>query len=530
MITYKLFNKLDFRKKTYNNLTIQGHCLWHDAELDCCKHLIKDLKNEELEYLNGFYSIYYLSETEAICLTDRIRSYPIFYAVVNSKIWISDNPYWIATEINDRLSLKNESDFMYTFFTLRDTTLFENVKQLEAGEILTYNEHGLSIKKYGQMKYHYDYKRTNESYFNAHCDALNNIFKHLIDHAKGRTLAVPLSGGYDSRLIVLMLKKLGYKNVIAFTYGNETSEDVRLSKAVADRLEIKWLYIDIDKDEYSSASTNKEYLEYLSYAGKATSVPHLQDWLVIKKMKDQDLIPSDCIFVPGHVGDILSGECSDRKAGLYRCTTANNRRAASAIVDYLFTEKLLSHKEIKYYEQYICDEMSNYEGIVDSASAYELWWMNERTSKFIVNSVRTYEFFGYDWWLPLADRDYFKFWESVPLKYRVEQKLYSDAILLLMNEVMGISIQREGEQTAVKKKIKGICTQFVSINRRNKIKSIFKNEKKKVNKQYDDLNPVWFFCINSIEDYKYYKNKSFSVNYAIGMQYLNYLKMGIFRR
>ena len=58
------------------------------------------------------------------------------------------------------------------------------------------------------------------------------------------------------------------------------------------------------------------------------------------------------------------------------------------------------------------------------ANAIEFFDFNERQAKFIVNSVRAYEFFGYEWRIPLWDTELIDFFLKVPLKYRISQDLY----------------------------------------------------------------------------------------------------------
>jgi len=52
----------------------------------------------------------------------------------------------------------------------------------------------------------------------------------------------------------------------------------------------------------------------------------------------------------------------------------------------------------------------------------------ERQAKFIVNSVRVYEFWGYEWRIPLWDNQLMDFFSGVPLKLRLEKKLYDPLV------------------------------------------------------------------------------------------------------
>ncbi len=52
-----------------------------------------------------------------------------------------------------------------------------------------------------------------------------------------------------------------------------------------------------------------------------------------------------------------------------------------------------------------------------------MWAWQERQAKFITNSVRAYEYWGLDWWLPLWDAEYMAFWQHVPLSQRTGKRL-----------------------------------------------------------------------------------------------------------
>ena len=57
-------------------------------------------------------------------------------------------------------------------------------------------------------------------------------------------------------------------------------------------------------------------------------------------------------------------------------------------------------------------------------NAIELFNFNERQAKHIVNSVRVYEFFKYQWRIPLWDTELIDFFLKVSLVLRVKQILY----------------------------------------------------------------------------------------------------------
>src|SRR4030095_14785028 len=63
-----------------------------------------------------------------------------------------------------------------------------------------------------------------------------------------------------------------------------------------------------------------------------------------------------------------------------------------------------------------------------AADLFERWDLQERQAKFICNSVRVYESFGYDWRLPLYDRELMDFWARVPIQGRTGRRLYFEFV------------------------------------------------------------------------------------------------------
>ena len=58
-----------------------------------------------------------------------------------------------------------------------------------------------------------------------------NIIDKVIRSANGRMIVVPLSGGYDSRVIASGLAHRGYRNVRCFSYGKKHNHESIISCA-----------------------------------------------------------------------------------------------------------------------------------------------------------------------------------------------------------------------------------------------------------------------------------------------------------
>ena len=60
------------------------------------------------------------------------------------------------------------------------------------------------------------------------------------------------------------------------------------------------------------------------------------------------------------------------------------------------------------------------------ADLYEKWEYEERQIKYVVNGQKTYDFLNINWYLPLWESEFVKFWTSVKKKYRYKQNLYKE--------------------------------------------------------------------------------------------------------
>ena len=79
----------------------------------------------------------------------------------------------------------------------------------------------------------------------------------------------------------------------------------------------------------------------------------------------------------------------------------------------------------------------------ESEAQYHCFAMKERQAKFIINSVRVYEYFGYEWLLPLCDKVFLDFMKSIPLSLKHNKKFIRD--------FMGLKeIQSTSDQTIYK--------------------------------------------------------------------------------
>jgi len=396
--------------------------------------------------LNGFFAVVCNKGSVLVAGVDRIRSIPLFYGATGEEFYISDDASWVQTKVGSfQRSELSEREFCMTGYVTGSETLYPGVKQLRAGELLVAKTAD-GLVQFSAERY-FDFAGRPETSSDAETlshelDALLiRCFERLLGLADGRTLVVPLSGGYDSRLIVLMLKRLGYENVVAFTYGRPGNVESEISKQVAKHLDIPWLFVPYSNELWWQWFRTEEREAYYAMAHQAVSLPHLQDWPAVWEFKRRGLIPEDSLFVPGHAADMISG------SHIPRAFVKVRQVSREQLIEQIFRRHYSLVHASKGKDRIFLGEMKNRIASALCAPDYlaadaairlsENWNWQERQAKFIAHSVRVYEFWGYDWWLPFWDLEMFDFWAGVPLEHRIEQRLYIDYVKKRTAEMIG---------------------------------------------------------------------------------------------
>jgi asparagine synthase (glutamine-hydrolysing) len=258
---------------------------------------------------------------------------------------------------------------------------------------------------------------------------LINTFSRLVESTigQGKKLVVPLSGGLDSRIIVAMLKRLGVNDVICVSYGRKRSRESEISKHVAEALGYEWLFVESTAKKWYECYNSKEADLFRTWAGNLSSLPHMQDFLTVKELKIHGKIPENSVFVPGHTGDMLSGGHIPENCLENSTNFDSEAYLKASLKKHYNLWKWPYGQEIEnIFRQRINKSVSGLEikDNVTFADAIEYFDFNERQAKFIINSVRVYEFFGYEWRIPFWDTELINFFLRVPIEYRINRKLY----------------------------------------------------------------------------------------------------------
>lgn len=305
---------------------------------------------------------------------DRVRSFPLFYKLEQNSIILTDSIQ--SVEANYIFDSSSVEYFKTNLCCQGNKTLLMNWHQIFPGEYLLLNK--ISGELFTERYYSFtpltplekpDSKKMKKIYL--------DVFAGLLDSANGKTIIIPLSGGYDSRSIVSVLTELQAKNIFTYTYGKKDGSEKYIAERIAKKLNLNWHFV-----EYNPALLNEFFKEsweaFSSQNHHFTSLPVEQDFFALTSLKRAGLLPEEGVVFSGYLGDCLGGS--------------------------MFKNRYVKEEKLKYQD----DFLSNFE------------------SKYTLNAVHLYEYFGLEWRAPFVTPAILDAWFSISLEDRCFKNGYND--------------------------------------------------------------------------------------------------------
>ncbi len=384
---------------------------------------------ERVTFANGLFSVIIETGDECLVATDPCRTFPLFFIRQHGKWSLSDDPYVLARELDHpRLDHPSVTEFLATGYVTGDNTLIEEIRQIQAGEMIRFKNDTLSSHFYATFRCQ---TVREDPYPELRQDArtiFDGAFKRLIASLQGRPAIVPLSGGYDSRFIATMLRHYEYDPVITFTYGRKGSQEVHISEKVAKKLDFPWIFVEYTPELIRDFINDESFMDFVAGSGNMTSAFSLQEYFAVRHLRQEGLIPDNSVFVPGIYGNFLAGGM------LYTHGNLSLEESVSQIAERIYRVKytfktprkkdiplILDRIEKCIQEKYVKDSDLAY-------SIHEDYDFKERYAKFITNLTSTYAFFGYEFRLPFSDRPLVDFFRKLPLQAKINKYLYDDIL------------------------------------------------------------------------------------------------------
>lgn len=443
--------------------------------------------------MNGNFSVILKYDNSTYLIADKLKTMPLLYTKIK-KEWLITDQANIILAAEDDFSFNEEAIMIYLSlgYLYGNQTLLNNCNIVTAG---TYVELDGKAKIVEYHKHIYEKKVLNDEEIKEGCvRSLENSMKRMVASIGNRPIWIPLSGGYDSRLLACVCKKLNVKNVKCFTYGIPESNEVKISREVANKLGYPWYYVEYTKDKFLEIAESPMDDDYILWAMNLNTTSHYQDFLAFKELKDKGIIEDNAVIVPGHSGEILG-----RDQIPYHLLKNNNSISLLLFYRY-FNWNPLKKRFKKTVLNLLNAYLNTQNSVTDRTNTIDLfsnWNIQNRQANFIVNAVRVYEYFGNDWRVPLWDDELSEFWFSLKWEKNSAVKLYNKFIFEEYFIPMGVPFY---------KKVNRATTFIASIRLPFNIKSNFKKVLSRltlIKKHYDpnDINYRSNFYLKKMSDF-----------------------------
>lgn len=360
--------------------------------------------------LNGNFSAIITYDQEVYLFADKLKTYPLLYAMVDGQWLITDQSTTILSSMSEcNIDDTAVSSYLASGYLYGSKTFLKNCSIVSAGTYVVLNNKKATVFEY--HKHIYEKRMLSDKEIMDGCvSSMENAIKRMVISVGDRPIWLPLSGGYDSRLLACIFKKLNVPNVKCFTYGVSGSYEIKISEQVAKSLGFPWYCVEYTKEKFLSAINDPQEGDYLLWGMNLNTTAHLQDFIAFKELREKGLIEDNAVIVPGHSGEILG-----RDQVPYDLLHKGNT-IAELIYHKYFQWNIVKKKYRKAILTELGYELNSTVANENRGLAIDLftnWNIQNRQSNFIVNAVRVYEFFGVDWRVPLWDDELSKFWFSL---------------------------------------------------------------------------------------------------------------------
>ena len=423
------------------SLSFAGHTFGKNIQDELIKNTSCDIDTliNLLTEMDGNFGLLFKNSRFLVVRTDHICSFPIFYCLSDNKITFFSSPAIIPKQKKPPMNEEGVLQLLLSGFVLGDETIHDNINRVPPSSIFIFDKstgttHRKSLDPFKKYIKNLHLDGSWDANFEQ---TLSNIFKKQCNFPRSTRLIIPLSAGYDSRVILTQAITAGYRNIFAYTYGIAGSFEHKIAESVCDKLEIEHHFVESTTKNIKAFFKTKIKQEFERHSDDISSCPIFHDLYVTHRLLETEQITKDDVLINGNSGDFITGnhipiqlsaailehcpedqiehtviKCFfDKHCGLWPDlqTDENLQRISTSL------RKFLRQKSIKVGREnaYLCYEFLEY---------------YNRQIKNVVKRQKIYDFFGLDWRMPLWDVDLMHFWLKAPFEQKYGQKHYKASV------------------------------------------------------------------------------------------------------
>lgn len=395
-----------------------------------------------------------LPNNEILLITDRFNTIPIYFAIIDNELLISDYVQRIVEKFDwpfDKFSAFEHLLFDFTFTSFN--TLYKGICKVPAGSTVVIDSNG-NYKIISNMLNEIP-SLAAPMQFNSFVDYSQDLKQVILNFlAPHKSYYIPVSGGLDSRIVLGLVAKYTDAEILSRTYGSNLSLDVRNGRKVAKALHIKH-----EVFNKSDKIALEEFERTVIESGGELNGVHGHDILGRNKFEDSQISAK----VSGFIGDLLARGSNlkvishDKDFIIKQFITGRTNYNK-----YDYSELLMNNSEfsknflfdiVDDYVNNILKLYGNYEsliwdyyvtkrvGCMTSLLEYSTHLTKTNYKPFIIPDVVTFisSIAGYDKWMGM----YYSYFAQTLIPELMKIPLSSNSIFLSKSDMYKYKIQKQ---------------------------------------------------------------------------------------
>jgi asparagine synthase (glutamine-hydrolysing) len=419
-----------------------GECLTGKPALEYLIQRHLDSPNSIPKNWNGCFSAALFLNHAVVLMADAVSAFPLFYLVAEQHCAIGDD----ARQLAEFLQLTRREDTLhFEIFSIcpGNETLYTGVIQVLAGQSIVIQNRQIKNEIHGEIG------AVAQSDGQSTQTVWDGVIDRLLSSGKPSHWVIPLSGGWDSRLILASLWSRGVRNIVTYTYGDISSFEVKEAQRVANHLGVEWHWVNYD-ETLLSLWDSEEVQQYLKSQTRGFISPQEQELFALLELRNKGVIDKGCIALPGYCGDLLAG--SYTIPGIKAYSPWDGKMVAAWM-----HAKHLSFIDEFPVQQEAMGLLNNQwqtfgEGRFDTwLVGYENWFTQQKVSKYILSGLRSFEHVGMEWRMPMWDRQWMNHWYSQPHEKRWNRQAFKQWATASYFKPLGIEVvEHEQAESSMK--------------------------------------------------------------------------------
>lgn len=383
--------------------------------------------NNNRQSINGAFLFARFNQEECVMLSDGGRSFTMLFGFKNDQWHIGDDGWNLAEKLE--LTKDEAQSFHFEAFSFcpDHSTPWLGLSQMQANERVVLKANGeVSLTDFATLP------KSSLNFEQANDRMINRLLSKRIE---GRYV-VPLSGGWDSRQLLCSLILKGVKNIITYTYGNDESSEVKVAARIAKELNIDWHFVSYSPSLIAQLLGGKGR-DFLHYASQGISSPQEQEFFALLELTKRGVIKKGDVILPGYCGDL--------PAGSYVVPNVNGHSLVSlrTIKRWMRDRHLVFARGSGVEDLLLTKIYTNLEPSHDTTfedwnAMHERWFIKEKVSKYVLNGLRTFEYFGIEWRLPLWDAEWLSYSYSCHFEQRQNRSHFKRHANRILFQPLGV--------------------------------------------------------------------------------------------